>query len=150
MRNQALVVKLLDVNVTVHNEDADLANIDSITLLNENLVTVVVLMQVGSNVSFCASNLLSVAHVERVTSHRYWNTSAKKSPVVFCLILWLTLNPSRDRKSLKSGKHNKNPTKRKRARSRDLAPKQRQFVSLIVKKSEPISIYEIVRICYVW
>ena len=34
---------------------------------------------------------------------------------------------------------------------RDLAPKQRQFVSLIVKnKSEPISIYEIVRICYVW
>ena len=39
----------------------------------------------------------------------------------------------------------------KRARSHDLAPKQRQYDSLIVKnKSEPISIYEIVRICYVW
>ena len=38
----------------------------------------------------------------------------------------------------------------KRARSRDLAPKQRQYDKSIVKnKSEPISIYEIVRICYV-
>ena len=39
----------------------------------------------------------------------------------------------------------------KRARSRDLASKQHQYESLIVKnKSEPISIDEIVRICYVW
>ena len=42
MRNQALVAKLLDVNVTVHNEEADLANIDGIALLNEYLVTVVI------------------------------------------------------------------------------------------------------------
>ena len=50
-----------------------------------------------------------------------------------------------------NGKHNRKLTKRKRARSLDLAPKQRHCKSLIVKnKSEPISIYEIVRICYVW
>ena len=62
-----------------------------------------------------------------------------------------TLSRSRDRESMPNGKLNKKPLKRKRARSRDLALKRRQFVSLIVKyKSEPISIYEIVRICYVW
>ena len=41
--------------------------------------------------------------------------------------------------------------KKEKARSHDLAPKQRQYESLIIKnKSEPISIDEIVRICYVW
>ena len=75
---------------------------------------------------------LSVAHVERVTFRKYRNTSAKKSPVVFCRISWLTLNRSRGRESLRGGKHNRKP--RKRARSRDLAPKQRQLVNLIVKK----------------
>ena len=94
---------------------------------------------------------LSVAHVERVTFRKYRNTSAKKSPVVFCRISWLTLNRSRGRESLRGGKHNRKPRKWKRARSRDLAPKQRQYNKSRVKnKSEPISIYEIVRICYVW
>ena len=68
-----------------------------------------------------------------------------------CPILLLTLNPSKGRESLPNGNHNKKPRKSKRARSRDLPPKRRQTEQLIVKnKSEPISIYEIVRICYVW
>ena len=107
--------------------------------------------QIGSNVSSCALNFCSVIRVERATFRKYRNTSAKRLPVAFCPISSLTSNRSRGRESLPNGRHNKNPLKRKRARSRDLAPKQHQFVSLIVKnKSEPISIYEIVRICYVW
>ena len=107
--------------------------------------------QIGSNDFSCASNLLSVAHVERATFRKYRNTSAKRSPVVFCPISSLTSNRSRGRERLPNGRHNKKPRKRKRARSRDLAPKQRHYEILIVKnKSEPISIYEIVRICYVW
>ena len=42
MRDQALVTKLLDVYVTVDNEDANLADINGITLFNEYLVSIVV------------------------------------------------------------------------------------------------------------
>ena len=42
MGYQALVSKLLDVYVTVDNEDADLANVDGVALLNEYFVPVVV------------------------------------------------------------------------------------------------------------
>ena len=52
------------------------------------------------------------------------------SPVAFCQISLLTLNRNKGKESLQSGKHNKNPLKRKRARSRDLAPKQRQIEQL--------------------
>ena len=50
------------------------------------------------------------------------------SPVVFCPISLLTLSQSKDKESLQNGKHSKKPRKRKRAGSRDLAPKQRQIV----------------------
>ena len=58
---------------------------------------------------------------------------ARRSPVAFCPISLLTLNRSRDRESLRSGKHNRKLRKRKRARSRDLAPKQHQYDKSIVK-----------------
>ena len=37
MRDQALVAKLLDVNVAVDNENANLANVDGVAFLNEYL-----------------------------------------------------------------------------------------------------------------
>ena len=42
MRDQALVTKLFDIYVAVDNEDANLANLDGVALLNEYLVAVVV------------------------------------------------------------------------------------------------------------
>ena len=41
MRNQALISKLLDVNVAVDNKDADLTYINRVALLNEHLITIV-------------------------------------------------------------------------------------------------------------
>jgi hypothetical protein len=38
MRDQALVTKLLDVNVAVDNENTNLANVDSVALFNKDLV----------------------------------------------------------------------------------------------------------------
>ena len=64
---------------------------------------------------------IAVIRAERAIYRKYRNTSAKKSPVVFCPISSLTLNRSRDRENLPSGKRGRIP--RKRARSRDLAPK---------------------------
>ena len=43
----------------------------------------------------------------------------------YCPTLWHTLNQNAGGESLPSGKHSKKPRKRKRARSHDLAPKQR-------------------------
>ena len=42
MRDQAVIAEFLDVNVTVDNEDANLADINGITLFNEYLITVVI------------------------------------------------------------------------------------------------------------
>ena len=41
MRDQALVTKLLDVDITVYNEDTNLSDIDRVALISKHLVTVV-------------------------------------------------------------------------------------------------------------
>ncbi len=86
------------------------------------------------------------SHIPQIPDH-------VRKEIARCLLLDIVayFESGKVKESLPNGKHNRKPRKRKRARSRDLAPKQRQIISLIVKnKSEPISIYEIVRICYVW
>ena len=73
-----------------------------------------ILTQVGSNAFFCALNSSSVIRAERATSHKYQTISAWKLLVAFCRISLLTLNLSRGKESLRSGKHSKKQSRIKR------------------------------------
>lgn len=61
MRDQAVIAEFLDVNVTVHNEDTNLADINGITLFNEDLVSIVVsglhAVTADRSTSYSAGNL---------------------------------------------------------------------------------------------
>lgn len=81
-------------------------------------------MQVGSNVLFGGSNSPFSIRTEKAIYLKFQSISVWRSPVVSFRILSLTMSRSRDRRSLPSGKQSKKLSKRKRARSPDLAPKQ--------------------------